>query len=147
MNRSGISINNSIFEGYTPAVPAIALTNAANDVDARYNIFVGAANDADVDDIIYDENDNGALGLVNYSNWTDGKPAIDIGSTYAYTGSTVTIPISLNVSSTPLSFNQLYGELEFDETKLEYKYTTGGTGTILMMRDGLLHSIIQHRTF
>lgn len=133
LDPTGVMIHNSVFDGYTPALTdqAILLVDAWNDVDARYNIFVGAANDAVVEDLIYHQDDFPAFGLVDFSGWTDGKPAIDIGSASAYTGSLVTIPIKLNISSTPLSFNQLYGELNFDETKLEYKYTTVGTGTIL----------------
>lgn len=131
LEPAGVMIHNSVFDGYTNTDLAILLSDASEDVDARYNIFVGAANDAAVEDLIYHQVDLPALGLVDFSEWTDGKPAIDIGSASAYTGSLVTIPIYLNISSTPLSLNQLYGELNFDETKLQYKYTTVGTGTIL----------------
>jgi len=152
----GIKISNSYFNGYTatnlPNTAAITLfapiyapaSTAVNNVDARNNIFVGAANLTAVKTIIIDKDDNPSLGLVNVTGWTNGQPAINIGSASAYTGSLVTIPVVVNISGQPLSFTQLTGKIYFNELHLRYKYATYETGTIVHDADWAI--IFDHST-
>jgi|GEM_PF-2586779 len=134
---SGVKINDCFFDGYSlqPGRFAIILQYmgllARNNVDAKNNVFVGAVSNLMVETWIWHKNDHPMLGLVNFTGWSNGAPAINIGSASAYTGSLVTIPVELDITATPLSFTQLMGKITFNEHKLRYKYTTMGTGTII----------------
>ncbi len=126
-------INDCYFDGFAGRF-AITLTNGSiyskNNVDATNNIFVGATNDGDVESLVFHKNDDALLGQVITTGWTNGNPAIKIGSASAYTGSLVTIPVMLDISAIPLSFTQLSGKITFDEHKLRFRETSIGTGTI-----------------
>lgn len=138
---SGVKINNSFFDGYSALVmgrAAISLANippamlySVSNVDAKNNVFVGAADQNAVESMIFDKTDVALFGKVTTTGWTSGQPSIKIGSASAYTASLVTIPITLDISAQPLSFTQLMGKITFNEHKLRYKYTTYGAGTIV----------------
>lgn len=129
-----VIINNSIFEGYDPGTQAIELSDSpsdvTNDVDARYNTFVNAA---DPETIIYHQADDPNLGLVDFGDWTSGKPIFYIGSASEYIGSLVTIPVQLKqpIPSKAESFNEIEGKIQFNDLNLSYQYAATGTGTLL----------------
>ncbi len=130
-----VLINNSIFDGYAAANMAIDLAgigNATNDVDARHNIFAGALADGDVEaQINHDFDSPGTLGLVDFSDWTNGNSSLNIGTASSYTGALVTIPVTLNQPISSVVFDFLQGTFEFNSLNLEYKYASTGTGTLL----------------
>ena len=128
-----ILINNSIFDGYAPGRFAIDLGFAgfaSKDVDAKHNIFAGAANDAAVESILNHDVDNPAMGLIDITGWTNGTSTFNIGSASAYTGALVTIPISIDQPVSAVAFNELEGLLTFNDLNLTYRYATTGTGTL-----------------
>ena len=125
-----VTINNSIFNGYIPGSTTID-NSTASDVDAKYNIFGGASTLNDVKTSINDKEDLGSLGLVDVTGWTNGKSTIKFGSESAYTGSMVTIPVTLNQPIAPETFNELEGLISYNDVNLLFKYATTGTGTLV----------------
>lgn len=133
LNVTGVKINDCIFQGYGPLAgqDAISLRGiSAGNVDARNNVFVGA-DLAAINAMIFDKFDNAACGYIDITGWTNGQPAIKIGSASAYTGSLVRIPVELDKSASALSITQLMGKITFDEHKLRFKDISYGNGTLI----------------
>lgn len=123
LQPENIKINNSLFSGFTNenAISLTTLTSyATNDVDARNNIFLDAANYDDIERLIYHKVDIGMFGLVDFSGSSVSQnPEISVESINpAYTGATYLLDVDFNPKLE--GYVLLSGEFTYDNTKLEY---------------------------
>jgi len=123
LQPENIKINNSLFNGFG-SENAISLTTmtsyAINDVDARNNIFLDAANYDDIERLIYHKDDLVILGLVDFSGSSvSPNPEISVESINpAYTGATYLLDVDFNPKLE--GYVLLSGEFTYDNAKLEY---------------------------